>query len=333
MNTIQAKSFYRRRATLISFALLSAFLTGCLSDGQIAAITACAQSSGSCPGVAPSETRDTSSTTTLTGVTTTKILGSTSAPYGFVEYIPGGYNELPSNKWPLIIMLHGLGEQGPANTVTEVNRAAVHGPNRRIREGRHFPAVILTPQTPVWWNSNTVKTFIDFALATYRIDPKRIYITGLSMGGGGTWDIGGHSVASTKIAALVPMCGAAGANSTGAGNIIRNRIAVWAFHNQDDGTVGIGNSDGWMNAFGTILTSGNTVRADNPTGNPTKTAHYRLTDNRWEWRADVNSTGATPGITYSDDLHYTVYPTGGHDAWTKSYANEALWVWLFKQTR
>ncbi len=333
---------HTRILNLSGAALLSVtfgfILSGCLSSGTVSpttlsAITNCSPGSTICPSAPPASSRNFTSTTTAIGVTTDRILGSTTAPYGFVEYLPGDYNTSTSRQWPLIIMLHGLGEEGPGTSNAEVERAAVHGPNRRIREGRHFPAVILTPQSPVWWDPANVNKLIDYALSHYRIDSGRVYVTGLSMGGGGTWDIGGHSLASTKIAAIVPIAGAAYANSTGAANMTSNHISVWAFHNQDDPTVTIQNSDSWLNAFGGILGSGNSVRADNPTGGPTKTAHFRTSDRRWEWRDGVNETGVTTGATYSTDYHYTVNPTGGHDSWTAAYANEALWTWLFKQTR
>ena len=319
----------RGLGSLRGFLLFSALSlgSGCLSSGQIESLSKEALSQEQCladPGIC-----DVSSTTSVSGTTAYRLRGTTSAPFPYVEYLPGGYSENPGKKWPVIIMLHGLGEQGQGNTQSDLARAAVHGPNRRTREGRHFPAVILTPMTPVWWDDTATCQFLDYALANYRIESRRVYVTGLSMGGGGTWGMGGKC--ANKIAAIVPICGAAGANGTYATNLLNQKVSIWAFHNQDDGTVGIGNSDGWMDAFGGLLTSSNTVRSGNPSGNPTKTAHQRA-DRVWEWIPGVSPENAS-GYDYPRQLHYTVYPSGGHDAWTKTYANEALWTWLFMQIK
>ncbi len=272
---------------------------------------------------------DLSSTTSLVGTLAYHLRGVTTAPYPFIEYLPGGYSPNSGKRWPIIIMLHGLGEEGQGSTQADLDRAGVHGPNRRIREGRQFPAVILTPMAPAWWDDNLTCQFLDYALANYRIDPARVYVTGLSMGGGGTWGMGGNC--APKIAAIVPIAGAAGANANYAANLYNNHVSVWAFHDQDDPTVGIGNSDGWMDAFGSLMGSLNTVRSGNPTGNPTKTAHQR-TDHLWEWLDPIAPTNLN-GFVYPHEIHYTVYPTGGHDAWTKSYNEEALWNWLFAQVK
>ncbi|MBS1962110.1 MAG: hypothetical protein JST04_07840 [Bdellovibrionales bacterium] len=301
--------------------------SGCLSTGEIQAIGACVDSGTDCE-MAQSNP-DLTSTTSLAGTTSYRLRGVTTAPYPFIEYLPGGYSPTGGKRWPLIVMLHGIGEEGQGATEADLDRAGVHGPNRRIREGREFPAVILTPMAPAWWDDNLTCAFVDFALANYRIDSTRVYVTGLSMGGGGAWGLAGKC--ANKVAALVPIAGAAGANGTYAANIFNNKVSVWAFHNQDDGTVAIGNSDGWMDAFGGLMGSTNSVRSGNPTGNPTKTAHQR-SDHVWEWLDPIASTNLA-GYNYPREIHYTVYPSGGHDAWTKTYANEALWNWMFQQVK
>jgi predicted peptidase len=77
-----------------------------------------------------------------------------------------------------------------------------------------------------------VNTLVEYMVEKYRVDASRIYVVGLSMGGGVTWDFAGDF--SSKVAAIVPISGASFAADKRCENIASNKIAVWAFHNSGD---------------------------------------------------------------------------------------------------
>lgn len=108
---------------------------------------------------------------------------------------------LSKEKKPLIIFLHGSGERG-----TDVNKVKVHGPLHYIQT-HDLDAYILAPQCPdeTMWESESLFLLIQKIIAENPIDTDRIYLTGLSMGGWGTWNL---SFAHPDFfAAVVPICG------------------------------------------------------------------------------------------------------------------------------
>ena len=147
----------------------------------------------------------------------------------YVVYVPHDY--APEKKWPLILSLHGAGERGDDGLLqTEV------GIGRAIRlHADRFPCLVVMPQCPkgVWWD----KVIEDFETALaqtekeYTIDASRVYLTGLSMGGFGTWTYG--AAHPERFAALAPICG--GGKPADADALAR--IPIWAFHGADDNTV------------------------------------------------------------------------------------------------
>ncbi len=129
----------------------------------------------------------------------------------------------------MILYLHGAGERGE-----DLERITVHGIPRLLREGRRFPFVVVAPQwsdPESWWDVVFLGALLDEAGERYRIDPDRIYVTGLSMGGFGTWDL--LVKFPDRFAAAVPVCG--GGNPLLASRI--RHIPVWVFHGALDDTV------------------------------------------------------------------------------------------------
>jgi predicted peptidase len=264
--------------------------------------------------------------------TTERQLGSTTAPYGFVEYLPQGYDE-NGPEFPLMIMLHGLGEIG--NGTTDLSKVRWNGPNAEIDyRGASFPMVILSPQSPGWWDGGTLKTFLDYALQTYRVDPKRVYLTGLSMGGGGTFDFAAGF--ANRLAAIVPICAASGGGNDSSGATLVNAgVAVWATHAVDDPTVPIANTKGWMTGIGHALGQPATddAFAQFPTGtNEWKTGRYDDATKSWIWVTgqDYRDSNGTP---YPQKHLVTVYPSGGHFIWNNLYGDPKLYEWLLRQSR
>src|SRR5262245_46633890 len=117
-------------------------------------------------------------------------------------YLPPDYES--RDKWPLVMFLHGRGERSD-----DLDLVKLHGLPKNIVEGQHFPFVIVAPQCPItsYWSEQTeaLNALIDHIIASYLIDINRVYLTGLSMGGTGTWFLAGRF--PEKFAAIAPICG------------------------------------------------------------------------------------------------------------------------------
>ncbi len=145
----------------------------------------------------------------------------------YLLYLPEGYGE-EEKKWPLMIFLHGRGESGD-----DLDRVKKHGPPKLIEKGKDFPFIIVSPQCPRdrWWSDIYLDRLIDSVIESHSVDEDRIYMTGLSMGGFGTWNYAG--LHSGRLAAIAPICG-------GGDPILTWRmrsLPIWAFHGAKDGTV------------------------------------------------------------------------------------------------
>jgi len=141
---------------------------------------------------------------------------------------PKGDDADEGKPWPLVVFLHGAGERG-----ADLAKVAVHGPPKRVAEGADFPFILVSPQCPAdeWWTEQPVLELIDELEATHRIDASRIYLTGLSMGGYGTWHFACE--APERFAAIAPVCGG------GVPYKMRwiKTLPVWAFHGDADAVV------------------------------------------------------------------------------------------------
>jgi predicted peptidase len=209
---------------------------------------------------------------------------------------PFDYN--PSKKYPLVIFLHGAGERGDDN-VSQLVHAAKDFANEERR--RQYPAYVLFPQCPkekrwveIDWklDSHTfpeqpseslalVKALVDDMIESAGIDDTRVYITGLSMGGFGTWD----AIARYEgfFAAAAPICG--GGDPATASRLVD--LPVWCFHGAKDKVVKFHRSQTMVNA--------------------------------------IKKLGGDP--------KFTEYPDAEHDSWTQTYADPALYEWMFAQVR
>ena len=149
---------------------------------------------------------------------------------GFTNAVYVPENRDPAKKLPLVIFLHGAGERG-----SDPELLFVHGPFKLIRQGFAPDFICIAPQCPegAHWNDKTelLKVFIDGAIEKYNADPDRIYITGISMGGFGTWAMLARW--SDFFAAAVPVCG--GGMPWTADSICP--VPVWAFHGALDDVV------------------------------------------------------------------------------------------------
>jgi predicted peptidase len=120
----------------------------------------------------------------------------------YLIYLPGDYDAKPAEQWPLVLFLHGAGERGD-----DLEKVKIHGPPKLVSQGKEFPFVLVSPQVPTGgrWNAEELSKLVDWLTNTYRIDKQRLYVTGLSMGGSGTWSL--VAACPDKFAAAMPMCG------------------------------------------------------------------------------------------------------------------------------
>ncbi len=206
---------------------------------------------------------------------------------GFLQFTPPDYG---TQKHPLIIFLHGIGERGDGTTQIQnvtanaIPKFCASGATMRFTvNGQTSSFVVLSPQLHTsygLWPTFYVDQMIQYAKANLQIDTNRIYVCGLSLGGGGVWDYAFSSYANAlQIAAVTPVCGTDdGYSGNACSTAGAAHLPIWAFHCQDDGTVGWGNTE-----------------------------HMRLT-----FVYGCNTVTPTPRFTY--------YKSGGHaGAWVNAY--------------
>ncbi len=124
-------------------------------------------------------------------------------PFQYVKYLPKDFDE--TKKYPLVFFLHGAGERGD-----DLDVAMRHGYMKYVREeGKEYPFIFIGPQCPdgKYWGCYTESliAFLDDIIESLPIDKDRVYVTGLSMGGTGTWMLA--MACPEKIAAIAPISG------------------------------------------------------------------------------------------------------------------------------
>lgn len=155
-------------------------------------------------------------------------------------YLPNDYDKT-DKPYPLILFLHGAGERG--NTIEDLHRVLIHGIPQYIKNHPDFPFIVVMPQCPTYsyWpiQVENLKVLLDSILNQYRVDRSRIYLTGLSMGGYGTWYMAYQF--PDLFAAIAPVCG--GGIPSAADRL--THIPIWVFHGAKDTVVPVQESE-WM---------------------------------------------------------------------------------------
>jgi len=218
----------------------------------------------------------------------------------YYVYVPKDWTA--DKAWPVVVYLHGSGERGrdPAQpTQTGVGRVV-------YKSGGGFPAIVVFPQVgkgEFWGMPDTnlrVIRALDEVMSRYHGDPTRVYLTGNSLGGFGTWFMA--ALNPDRFAALVPICGGVRGKAPRpdapfaqvpqeqrAKEFVAKigRTPVWIFHGKKDFFVPVSYSQ--------------------------------------EMNAALKAGGG--------DVRYTEYPDLGHQSWDRAYADPALWTWLLAQHR
>ena len=146
----------------------------------------------------------------------------------YLLHLPQGYDKSAKDqRWPLVLFLHGAGERG-----ADLEIVKKHGPPKLIAAGKDIPAIVISPQCPTdeWWNDHIdgLLALLDDVQKKHNVDPDRVYVTGLSMGGFGTWALLARE--PQRFAAAIPICG-------GGSRLGLQRAAntpIWAFHGDAD---------------------------------------------------------------------------------------------------
>lgn len=151
----------------------------------------------------------------------------------YLTYLPTDYDA--SRRWPLLLFLHGAGERG-----ADLSRVAIHGPPRLIREATmQLPFIVVSPQVPEnhVWSTQFLDALLEEVGRTYAVDEDRIYVTGLSMGGYGTWQLAFEF--PHRFAAIAPISG----GGVIVGPCTIPHLPVWVFHGAQDQIVTVSHSD------------------------------------------------------------------------------------------
>jgi dienelactone hydrolase len=180
---------------------------------------------------------------------------------GYLEYLPQGYSS-NTNNYPVIIFLHGKGEKGTTSTnpddikasLSKVTNVAIP---KYIKYGQQYPFILISPQLKSsygTWPANYVMEVVNHVRKYLRIDPKRIYLTGLSLGGYGVWTTVGSN--PQTFAAIASVC-AGGSALSKACNIASENVAAWGFHGDADGMVSYTVTTKMINAINACATKPN----------------------------------------------------------------------------
>lgn len=153
--------------------------------------------------------------------------------YPYLIFVPKGYGADNTQKWPLVIFLHGSGERG-----TDIEVVKKNGPPKIIAQHAGSPFLLVSPQLEAGangsrWDTAKLDAMIAALRKTYRVDPARIYLTGLSLGGYATWDWAFKR--PDLFAAIAPV--AANSEDQSHDPCLLKDLPIWAFHGDQDDVV------------------------------------------------------------------------------------------------
>jgi dienelactone hydrolase len=149
-------------------------------------------------------------------------------PLPYLTYLPKGYEQESQRRWPLVLSLHGADERG-----LPLESLKAYGIPFLCEKGQGGSFIAICPQCPPResWLAASLNDLLDEVSAKYRVDPDRIYVTGASMGGNGTWNFAQQY--PNRIAAIAPVCGGGDPE-----DVARLKdVPVWIFHGEADPVV------------------------------------------------------------------------------------------------
>jgi hypothetical protein len=166
--------------------------------------------------------------------------GSTVQPakvrYEYLTYLPHNYDRVPDTNWPVIIYLHGGSSRG-----NDLKRVKATGIPDRLERGKNIPFIVIAPQCPVdkrWETDDWFDILYAEIISRYRIDTNRIYLTGFSLGGSGTWYLAMKH--PSTFAAIAPISARVLNLQYISDNVSRLAgMPIWIFHGKDDEIVDV----------------------------------------------------------------------------------------------
>jgi predicted peptidase len=174
--------------------------------------------------------------------------GASPRMLGYHLYLPADYGkaEAKEKKWPVMLFLHGAGERGDGKG--DLDNVKKHGPPMLVEKKPNSPAtqfIVISPQCPKGqrWDVEALKGLLDEVVENHRADRERIYLTGLSMGGFGSWSMAAQY--PDDFAAVAPICG--GGNTASADKI--KHLPIWVFHGDKDTAVPLQKSQEMVDAL------------------------------------------------------------------------------------
>ena len=222
-------------------------------------------------------------------------------------FIPKDYNE--ENQYPLVLTLHGFGKRGIDNEAQIDGSLAKVWAQESTQE--IYPNIVVSPQFPTeksWRDELDILCHLVYSLLEeLSIDTTRLYVTGQSMGGYGTWDF--MTYTPFHVAAIVPM---SGGGSTEPFKLLSYIPPIWNFHGEVDGTVPVQESRKTITALENLLNM-EAVYTDLKNGESTPLS------------GEVIDSLIRDGAR----LINTEYADQGHVVWDESYTNPKLMPWIF----
>jgi dienelactone hydrolase len=158
---------------------------------------------------------------------------------GFWQGVPAKYST-NSSRYPLIVFIHGIGELGTSLSRMNCCGLPRHMYNKTFPanfniNGTNYSFLVIAPQFKRRPSAAEVQSVIDFAKRRWRVDGTRVYVTGLSMGGGSTWDW--SAIYGQNAAAIVPVCGGTRPTTTMASQIASKNLPIWGLYSTADRVV------------------------------------------------------------------------------------------------
>ncbi|MDH6305823.1 putative peptidase [Parabacteroides sp. PF5-5] len=163
--------------------------------------------------------------------------------YNYLVYLPEDY-AVGNKSYPLVIYLHGGAHKG-----NDLNKLKKYGLPYLVEKGNEFDFIIISPQCPddkYWSSDNWFEPLFEKIQTEYQIDTDRVYLTGISMGGYGTFIVAMDH--PDKFAAIVPLCGGCNDSDTPRICTLKN-IPIWAFHGTNDNLIPISETERIINAL------------------------------------------------------------------------------------
>ncbi|GAA3400551.1 fibronectin type III domain-containing protein [Paenibacillus hodogayensis] len=217
----------------------------------------------------------------------------------YLAYQPEETYRSPNGKYPLLLFLHGQEEDG-----SDIEKVKKHGPPKLIAAGKEMPFIVISPQLPWrnpvlrWYTPGLIDSIVNDAMKRYPIDPQRIYVTGLSVGGGGALYYANEH--PEKVAAVLPVAPQMKWFEDETGNTYlfnplnafrMNNIPLWMFANRTD---------------------------------------EMIQRRRIEWLLDFMANSPVPP---NPSPLLTIYQQDGHGGWTETYDNPDVYTWLLNQSK